>query len=320
MNADQIKVVVITIGLGAFIVRWAYKSLQTRRKVEDMPTSRARSAAQGLNEFQGYAWPLFNTVKCAFNNDCVYYVIHLEKYVKRGKSSTWENIYTHVVVSDFFLIDPTGAVQVLPEGADFSIQKRTSAWTSLSKSAQDFMLKNYIPHDVGRGFPPGSGFFGGLFTGRFRLRENYILLGSPLLVIGGFDSTAGGEKNLHNNPPLQSFYDKIKKDVRLKIGTTSNFFDLNKDGVVEAEEIRRGIYYMARALINPKAPPIETIMTPVPLHGLVKKTDHHDLVVIDSHEALYRHQAEWYLYLCFLGGAALIVFGAYLALTPGLIR
>lgn len=312
MTSNQIEASLYLVGIGAFITHWSYKRLYTRRKIEDIPTSRTRSAAQGLSEFQGYAWPLFNTVKCAFNNECVHYSIVLEKYVKRGKRSSWESVYTNVVASDFYLIDPTGAVQVSPEGAEFIIQTRTTNWNDLPKAAQDFMLSNHISYHSS-GFPPSEGFLK-FFKSNFRVRENYILLGSPLLILGGYDSTAGGEKNL-SNANLHTFFEKIKTDVRLKIGTTSPFFDLNKDGKVEADEMRRGLYYMARALIKPAdpgAPP--AIATPVPLHGLVKKTEDHGLVVIDSHEATYKKENNWFHYFSFLGGVALIVFGFFVAL------
>lgn len=317
MNPDTVKLILACFGGGGFALWYSVKKIRINRLIQDTPTSRTRSAAQGFNELQGYAWPLNATAKCSQKNDCVYYTITLQKYVKRHKNSKWETVFARNLASDFLILDTTGAVHVMVPKATLQIQERTLKWSGLNEASRDHILNNLLTAVNVSGFPPSSGFIGGLFSAKFRIVENYITLASPLLILGEFESP---QKSLMEAPPspgLFGFFDKLQKDPRLKIGATSSFFDLNKDGKVDASELRRGLYYMAKSLINAStqstSPPLNGS---VPLHGIIKKSDNHDLIIIDSHEKNLSSYAEWGFYLLFIAGSGLILLALFIILNP----
>ena len=317
MTSDLLQLITMCFVMGAISLWYSFKKLRIRRLVEDTPTSKTRSAAQGFSEFQGYAWTTGPTAKCSLSNDCVYYKISLQKHVKRGKNSTWETVFTRGLMTNFLILDSTGAVQVDVEGATLQIEKRITSWRDLSEFSKSHLLKETLTGLAVFGFPPVTGLLG-LFGPYFRIVEESILLGSPLLVLGEFQSHSSLAKSAPITPGLLAFYDKVQTDPRLKIGTAAAYFDLNRDGKVEADELRRGLFYLARTLINnPSSSLSATDLKEIPLHGVVKKSETNELVVMDCHQSLYTETGNWRSYALFIAGAALILFGIFLVLNSG---
>lgn len=311
MYPEIAKLTLFSFIAGGFCLWYSYKKININRLIEDTATSKSRSAAEGFTEFQGYAWPMSLTYKCSLSRDCVYYHIALQKFVKRGKHSSWETVETLGLNTDFVLLDSTGAVQISVAEADLQIENRTTDWRNLSEESKKFLLNETFAKVSISGFPPVTGLLG-LFGSSFRIVENFILQASPLLVLGEFQGLPS-VKTVPPTPGLVLFFDKVQTDPRLKIGVSSQYFDLDKNGKVDLNEQRRGLFYYAHSLIqNPNAQPSSTAAQQVPLYGIIKKSDSHDLVVLDCHERALAESHGWLFYGLFVLGAALILFGVVL--------
>jgi hypothetical protein len=313
MNIDTFKAAIICLGVGAYALIQSFKKIRIQRLLEDTPTSKTRSAAQGFSEFQGYAWTLYSTTQCSMNHDCVYYHLELQKYVKRGKNSKWETVHSMEHATDFLLVDNTGAIQIQIPGADFQIESRVTSWSQLSEPTRQRLLKGNLSNHEAFDFPPALSILGGLFSGTYRIVEKSIWLGCPLLILGDFSGHTGEKAPTPLTPGLIPFFEKVQSDPRLKIGSQSSYFDLNKNGKVTPDEIRRSLYYIARSLVQNQKTSSSPVLF-IPLHGLINKSDNHDLLILDCHERSLVEDGSGKFYLLFCAGVILVVLGIYLAL------
>ncbi len=111
----------IGAGFGAWAFFKGFQILRNKRLVENTPTSKCRSVALGLAEVQGKAtgdtWftsPLAE-VRCYCTQ------LKIERYEKRGKSSSWVTVHERQQMIPFFVQDETGRVRVNPQGAELDL-------------------------------------------------------------------------------------------------------------------------------------------------------------------------------------------------------
>lgn len=90
-----------------------------KRRIENTPTSKARSAAMGMIEVHGRAKRLYALVSPLSHQPCVYYC--LKKYHRASRDKQWQlsRITTSGTVP-FILEDDTGKIQIDPQGATIS--------------------------------------------------------------------------------------------------------------------------------------------------------------------------------------------------------
>lgn len=90
-----------------------------KRRIENTPTSKARSAAMGMIEVHGRAKRLYALVSPISQQPCVYYC--LKKYRRASRDKQWQlsRITTSGTVP-FIIEDNTGKIQIDPQGAKLS--------------------------------------------------------------------------------------------------------------------------------------------------------------------------------------------------------
>jgi hypothetical protein len=305
------KGIIACFVMGGYLALRGFHQMKRQRLVEDMPTSKNRSAPQGLVELQGYAWPVEKTVRCTKLNDCASYSILLQEYRRNGrKNSYWVTVFEAKVAADFLLLDPTGAIYVNTESAEKEVRIRETNWEGLSTELQQQLLNTTLVGANAAGFPPTPGILGSLFGGRFRIVEYFVTLGSPVLALGEFKTYSAKPFKITPSTGLSKFFEKVKSDPNLKIGTSTKYFDLDKNGKVEPDEVRRGMHYLARSLMNTTAP--ETDAPDIPYYGTISNSENHPLYVADAHRNMVAQDNPWSGLLTFLGGVALIVAGIYM--------
>lgn len=118
---------VAVIGGGAMALRW----LQVARLIEDTPTSRVRSAAQGYVELTGRGLPLDGTQNLAplTQRPCVWwnYRISRKQEGGKGRSDSWQTVSSGHSGQPFLLDDGTGQCIVQPEGAEV-VSSESTTW------------------------------------------------------------------------------------------------------------------------------------------------------------------------------------------------
>ena len=167
---------------------YARKNFVKARLIEDMPTSRVRSASQGYVELIGTAMtrgvPL---VAPLTSRPCLWWRYKIERYQKSGKSSSWRTIDSGVSKSPFFMQDETGVCRVEPDGAEIScLHNKTWRGSSRVPATATLTAKPEFFDKI----TPFSGF------GRYRYTEYLILEGDPLYLLGHFVSDATGKRVL----------------------------------------------------------------------------------------------------------------------------
>lgn len=121
-------VVAILVGGAA-----AYRSLRRARLIEDTPTSRIRSAAQGYVEIAGNARVLPGTQNLAplTQRPCVWWRYRISRRNDSGsgtsRRSRWQTVASGTSSVPFLLDDGTGQCIVQPDGADV-IPTESTTW------------------------------------------------------------------------------------------------------------------------------------------------------------------------------------------------
>jgi hypothetical protein len=196
--------ILVVFGLGAGLLFSGFKRFRIRRQIEDMPTSRIATAAQGLVEFQGFANSVASDYAKSIDQTpvaCSY--LEIEEYVNKGKKgSEWEVRYRGFLVDRFLVTDESGSAWVLARESDLRIEPRIRGYHELSESTLSHLLENVLPKLGGIGFSmkewAGSGlggsilkaFFGQLRHDHWRVSEKNIEIGQPVYVLGQFKTRA----------------------------------------------------------------------------------------------------------------------------------
>ena len=90
------------------------------RLIDDTPTSRIRSAAQGYVELSGRAALTSGTQLVAplSGRPCVWWLFRIERKRRSGKNTHWETVNRGLSNQPFLLTDDTGSCLVNPQGAE----------------------------------------------------------------------------------------------------------------------------------------------------------------------------------------------------------
>lgn len=122
MPNDLTPGIVITLS-GGFLFVKGIQSLQKKRVIQNIPTSKVRSLAMGLVEVFGIVCkdnkPIFHAPFS--DKECVYYKYKVEQLRQHGKNSSWDTIKQDETSDSFFIQDDTGKVLVNPKGAEMTI-------------------------------------------------------------------------------------------------------------------------------------------------------------------------------------------------------
>ncbi len=148
--------------------RWWHWS----RLIEDTPTSRVRSAAQGYVELAGIGQKMpGETIFAPLSlQPCTWWSFVIEKRVQSGKRRRWKVISHQTSTHLFHLKDETGLCIIDPDGAEV-LPRVTDTW------------RGDTPMPVA-GPPRVRGFRG--FGADYRYRESRMHDGDPLYAIGWF--------------------------------------------------------------------------------------------------------------------------------------
>ncbi|HBD10632.1 MAG TPA: hypothetical protein DCZ13_00710 [Porticoccaceae bacterium] len=163
-------------------------SFKKARLIEDMPTSRIRSASQGYTELIGLARRSGEQVLSPLSaTSCLWWRYKIEKYQRVGRSSGWVTIESGVSDQAFLIEDETGQCLVLPKGASLTtLHKRQ--WRGRHRRP------NKLP-----GPHPGLAWLNVATVGMgstYRYTEYTIQEDDPLYILGHFESAEDGKRLL----------------------------------------------------------------------------------------------------------------------------
>lgn len=193
--------------------------LRRARWVEDTPTSRIRSAAQGLVELNGELdagghAPLISPLT---ETDCLWYRFRVEEYRRSGKSSRWRTVEQGMSERPFLLRDATGSCWVDPQGAEVHPRQR-KRWEGRRRWPAGHSLR--------------TGLLGSLIGSRYRYTEEWFCEGDTLYALGWFQSRGGGREASDQRSVSRQVISQWKADYPDLVAR----FDLNNDGQLNMPE------------------------------------------------------------------------------------
>ena len=120
---------IMLLVIGLLIFFKSLKNLKMKRLFENVPTSKIRSLAMGLVELKGKIQVEDKILKDPFDDkECVYWRIHIQESVKRGKRRKWVTRHKAKNQVPFLISDQTGSVLVHLDGAKMNDVKRDNQY------------------------------------------------------------------------------------------------------------------------------------------------------------------------------------------------
>lgn len=214
----------VVAALGAFyaIFHFFYRA----RFIEDTPTSRVRSAAQGYVELNGVGRLMTGPpiVSPLSGVTCTWYSYKVEEkneyYDGRGnRRSRWQTIRAETSGDLFLLADATGVCVIDPEGAEV---------TPAIKERWYGDMPMWTP-GVLRG---RTGWFA---NGRYRYTERRMHPGDALYAIGEFRTVGGAQDLPDTEEEMRQLLAQWKRD---QVSLHARF-DSDNDGVISIDEWER---------------------------------------------------------------------------------
>jgi hypothetical protein len=166
------------------------------RQIQDLPTSRVASAAQGYVELFGRSEPLGGEPVLSRHTGlpCCWYRYYIER---KGSDDKWEYEDSGVSDAHFRLVDDTGECVISPDGAEV-VSKHKERWV----------------------------------RGDYRYTEWLLLPKGPLYALGEFRTEGGSNAELDERADMTALLADWKRDRKTRLER----FDLNRDGAVDLKE------------------------------------------------------------------------------------
>ncbi len=196
-NGNDIIGAAFGLGFGVFAFFRGFRHLRNKRLVENTPTSKCRSVAMGMVEVCGTATGTTTVPSLIGKIPCFCSQVKIERYEKRGKSSSWRTIHEATDSISFFVEDDTGRVRVDPTHAELDVPPELEYSTdsglgrvlglTLSRLDSAKVSSNAIPGL----FESYCHSRGVSFHGRMRFTERNICPADPAYVLGSAEEIRG---------------------------------------------------------------------------------------------------------------------------------
>ena len=208
------------IAASATLLYGTFNNLKKARTIEDVPTSKIRSAHQGYVELIGVSRETEGKIVIAplTSTTCLWYDYQIERY-QGGKNSRWTVVEKGSSEDLFELFDGTGECLIDPRHSDVltSIKKR---WSGYQRH----------PAQV-----PETSLLGRLRRQRYRYTERRIHKDQPVYAIGWFKTIHASSAEKLQQDYVASLISSWKQDYDKMLQR----FDQDGDGNIDQREWQR---------------------------------------------------------------------------------
>jgi len=263
--------------LGAAVAGFyfAFKYLRQARFIEDTPTSKIRSAAQGFVELIGMGKEHTNLLSSPLTAaSCIWYRFKIEEYRRSGKNSSWHTIESETSDALFELHDGSGVCVVAPKGADVHTHRKKT-W------------RGSMRHPIKM---VSTGILGSLLGGRFRYTEERIHENDPVYALGFFESLGGGRTGFDMKEAVRQVVNEWKADYQSLLVK----FDVNGDGEIDLQE-----WQQVRAAAKLDAEKLKQEHQDAPtINMLAKPPGHYPFLLGTKSQEELAKRYRWYSFGC----------------------
>lgn len=239
--------VTLTGCAGLFFWR-TFVNLRKARTIEDVPTSKVRSAHQGYVELIGTTAHAGREALSAplTGMDCIWYDYKIERY-EGGKKNHWITVEQDRSEQHFKLTDETGECIIQPRGSEVITRSRKQ-WTGYDRHPRKTEHVSFLR---------------ALARQRYRYTEQRIQADQPLYAIGWFSTKHAPSLSEQENASRKQLLNSWKQDYPTLLGR----FDQTGDGVIdirEWEQARVAAEQEAKQEVREKkpAPPVHYLTRP----------------------------------------------------------
>ncbi|MCP5325591.1 MAG: hypothetical protein H7A09_04580 [Oceanospirillaceae bacterium] len=207
---------ILIAALTAVCLYFYIQKYRHARAIEDTPTSRVRSAAQGFTELEGRALYPNDTalISPLSQTPCAWFRFTVSKLESSGKSSHWKVIRSGTSPVPLVLADPTGTC-LIHTG-------RASVDTHLTRT-----WRGHSPMPQGKvDFLPGL-----LMGANYKYYEELILENTPLYALGHFRTIRADD-----NFQLEKTVAEVIIEWKKNYADLVERFDRNADGKLDEKE------------------------------------------------------------------------------------
>ena len=240
-NGFKFWLIVAALAAAAAYSFWyAFKAWARNRVIEDTPTSRVRSAAQGYVEISGLSVlpPDCHNKAPLTRVHCAWWRYKIEERRHSGRSRSWFTIQGDTSTEPFLLDDGTGQCLIDPRGAEV-FPGASNVWYGSSEWPEVRI-------------PGGTGILGrladALLTDKYRYTEYRLQAHEHVYAIGAFRSLGGAGAEDTETAAANLLHD-WKKDQ----GALLARFDTNHDGTLSAAEWEQARAAARRQVLDGRA-------------------------------------------------------------------
>ncbi len=210
---------ITSIGFALILFGLIFYYLKRARLIEDTPTSRIRSAAQGYVELIGgvSAGEAGEQKAPLSGTPCVWFDYKVERY-RKGKHGHWHTVDQGTSEQWFQIDDRTGICVIDPQGAEI-ITEHKRVWHGNTEKPNE---------QVGG----GNGFLRNLSGRRYRYTERFIYIHDVVYALGNFQSIGGG-RNIPSNHKITG---NIIREWKENYDWILQNFDRDGNGEIDMKE------------------------------------------------------------------------------------
>ena len=214
-------IILVIASIAGFFL--AFKFMNAKRIIEDTPTSKIRSAAQGYLELIGHGHlmdgqPILSPLT---SKSCTWYDFKVEEQRQSGKNSKWVTIRKGISDELFLIKDETGQCIIDPEGAQVTVADKTVWYGNTSNPMAG----------TGR-TQKKKGFFSVLTNNKYRYTEKLLHPGESLYAIGLYKTVGGAGAHFDVKEDVRELIREWKTDTE----SLMKRFDTDADGEIDLNE------------------------------------------------------------------------------------
>jgi len=219
LDAGELTLVLLlSAALTLAALCFAFYQLKRARIIEDTPTSRIRSAAQGYVELVGpvIGGEAGELIAPLSQHPCVWYRYKVQRYRESGKKGRWETVQQATSDAWFQINDGTATCAVDPAGAEV-VAEHNRTWYG---------------HQAIPAYASNRAFFSAFSNDRYRYVEELIMPHETIYALGNFH-TVGGGRNL---PTTQAQVGSVIRQWKQDYDQLLARFDRDGSGRIDMQE------------------------------------------------------------------------------------